>query len=439
MTSPNRAPLRDAWVVWTVGLLIYVLAVFHRASLGVAGLDATERFHISATQLATFTMLQLLVYAGMQVPVGLLIDRLGSRTVLLGGLVLMTLAQASFAFAEGYALALVARAFVGVGDAMTFICVLRLVSSWFPGRRIPLVTQLTGTLGQLGAVFAAVPMTWALSRYGWTTAYLAAASVGLALIVALLVLLDDAPGRRHVRGPQLSLTSVRRNLTDSWAHPGTRLGFWMHFTSQFSATTMSLLWGYPFLVRGEGRSPETASVLLTLIVVAIMAAGPVLGWFVGAHPWHRSTMVLTIVGALVTVWTLVLAWPGNAPLALLLLLVVVAGLGGPASMIGFDLGRTSNPAHRLGAATGIINQGGFYASLFLVVAIGLVLDWRTPGAGTAYPASAFRWAMSVQYLLWGIGIAQIWRYRRRTRALIIRQRAEADELGLLRDPLTAAE
>ena len=49
-------------------MLVYVLAVFHRSSLGVAGLAATERFDISATQLATFTMLQLLVYAGMQVP-----------------------------------------------------------------------------------------------------------------------------------------------------------------------------------------------------------------------------------------------------------------------------------------------------------------------------------------------------------------------------------
>jgi MFS transporter len=288
-------------------------------------------------------------------------------------------------------------------------------------------------------VIAAIPMTWALAHLGWTTAYLAAAGVGVVLMVALLFLLGDAPGRRHVRGPQLSLATVRGNLADSWAHPGTRLGFWMHFTTQFSATTMSLLWGYPFFVRGEGRSPATAGLLLTLIVAAIMVSGPVLGWLVGAHPWHRSTMVLSIVGALVAAWTAVLAWPGNAPLWLLVVLVLFAGLGGPASIIGFDVGRTSNPAHRLGAATGIINQGGFYASLFLVVAIGLVLDWRTPGSGTDYPASAFRWAMSVQYLLWGIGIAQIWRYRRRTRALIIRQRAKADELGLLRDPLTAAE
>ena len=431
--SPPR-PASRAWVVWTVGLLVYVLAVFHRSSLGVAGLVATERFGISATQLATFTMLQLLVYAGMQVPVGLLVDRYGSRSLLLVGLVLMTLAQGSFAFAHSYPVALVARAFVGIGDAMTFICVLRLVSSWFPLRRIPLITQLTGTLGQVGAIAAAVPMTWALGQFGWTPAYLSAAGIGVVMTVAVLALLHDAPSGRNVRGPQLSLAAVRQNLRDSWAQPGTRLGFWMHFTAQFSATALSLLWGYPFFVRGEGRSPATAGVLLTLIVVAIMVAGPVLGWLVGSHPWHRSTIVLIVVGALVSVWTAVLAWPGNAPLPLLVLLVIVAGLGGPASLIGFDLGRTSNPAHRLGSATGIINQGGFYASLFLVVAIGLVLDWRTPGEGANYTASAFRWAMSLQYLLWTVGVVQIWRYRRRARALVVRQRAEGDSLDAPLDP-----
>jgi MFS family permease len=424
-------------VVWTVGLLVYVLAVFHRSSLGVAGLVAAERFHISATQLATFTMLQLLVYAGMQIPVGLAVDRFGSRSVLFTGLVLMTIAQGVFAFAETFPVALVARGFVGVGDAMTFICVLRLVSTWFPQRRIPLVTQLTGMLGQLGAIAAAVPMTWALSQFGWTRAYLVAASIGVVLAVAVLVLLHDAPEDRNLRGPRLSLGAIKESLVASWAHPGTRLGFWMHFTSQFSATTLSLLWGYPFFVRGEGRSPSTAGLLLTLVVVAIICSGPVLGWLVGAHPWHRSTFVLSTVAAIVMVWTIVLLWPGDAPLAVLMLLAFVVGIGGPASMIGFDVGRTSNPSHRLASATGIINQGGFLATLFLVVAIGFVLDWRTPGGGTNYPASAFRWAMSVQYLLWAAGVVQIWRYRVRARALALREQAgvvERDELGSEDDP-----
>lgn len=418
-----------AWAVWGTGLAVYLLAVFHRSSLAVAGLAAADRFDISASQLATFTMLQLLVYAAMQVPVGLLVDRFGSRSVLLVGVLLLSAAQSGFALADTYPLALLARVFVGMGDAMTFICVLRLVSSWFPVRRIPLVSQLTGTLGQLGAVLAAVPMTWALRDLGWTQAYLGSALIGVGLAVLVLLVLHDAPHSRHLRGQRLSLAAARHSLGQSWAHPGTRLGFWMHFSTQFSATTLGLLWGYPFFVRGEGRDPDTAGLLLTVMVVAVMAAGPTLGWLVGAHPWHRSTMVLTIVSTIVLCWTVVLAWPGNAPLPLLVLLVVVVGVGGPASMIGFDVGRTSNPSARLASASGIINQGGFYASLTLVIAIGLILDWRTPGGGSDYPASAFRWAMSAQYPLWALGLTQVWRYRRLARAVIDRTELEGIRSG----------
>ncbi|GAB3196653.1 MFS transporter [Nocardioides hungaricus] len=416
--------IRRAYAVWAVGLVVYLVAVFHRSSLAVAGLAASERFDISAAQLATFTMLQLAVYAAMQIPVGLLVDRFGSRSVLLTGTVLLTAGQAGFALADGYATALAARVLVGMGDAMTFICVLRLVSSWFPARRIPLMTQLTGTLGQLGAVLAAVPMTWALGRLGWTAAYLLAASVGVLLAIAVLLLLHDSPTRRRLRGPSMSFSSVRASLAASWAHPGTRLGFWMHFSTQFSATTLSLLWGYPFLVRGEQQSAATAGLLLTIMVLAVMAAGPALGWLVGHHPWHRSTLVLAIVTGIVAVWTAVLTWPGQAPTWLLVVLVVVVGVGGPAAMIGFDVGRTSNPKERFASASGIINQGGFVASLLLVIAIGLVLDWRTPGSSTAYTPADFRWAMSTQYVLWALGLVQVYRYRVRTRAVVDRDELE---------------
>jgi MFS family permease len=414
--GPVEARLRQAIVVWVVGLLVYLLAVFHRSSLAVAGLAATERFGISAAQLATFTMLQLLVYAGMQIPVGLLVDRFGSRAVLVTGASVLTLAQAGFAFADTYALALVARIFVGMGDAMTFICVLRLVNTWFAPRRIPVMIQLTGVLGQLGAVIAAVPMTWALSNLGWTRSYLLAASLGIVMVLALLVVVHDAPTTRTQRGPALRFADIRTSLAASWEHPGTRLGFWMHFSTHFSATVLGLLWGYPFLVKGEGLSERAAGSLLTVMVVAIMAAGPVLGWRITVRPWHRSTLVIGIVSTIAASWAVVLLWPGNAPIALLVWLVVVTGVGGPASMIGFDLGRTSNPPHRLASATGIINQGGFYASLVLVIAIGLILDWRTPGSSGDYTAGAFRWAMSFQYLLWGLGLVQIWRYRVKARA-----------------------
>src|SRR5882672_2954231 len=93
----NPGASRRAWTVWAAAVAVYLVAVFHRSSLGVAGLLAAHRFGIGASQLAAFTVLQLVVYAGMQIPVGLLVDRYGPRLLLGCGLVIMTAAQASFA------------------------------------------------------------------------------------------------------------------------------------------------------------------------------------------------------------------------------------------------------------------------------------------------------------------------------------------------------
>src|SRR5215210_8198638 len=122
-----------------------------------------------------------------------------------------------------------------------------------------------------------------------------------------------------------------------------------------------------------------------------MATGPVFGRLVARHPLRRSWLVLGIVGVTATAWTAVLAWPGRAPLWLLVLLVLALSLGGPGSMIGFDFARTFNPAGRLGSATGIVNVGGFVASLLTILAIGVVLDaLGGSGGGTGSGAGVGR-------------------------------------------------
>src|SRR3954464_12286309 len=153
-------PGRQAWAVWAVGLAAYTIAVLHRTSLGVAGLDAQDRFHIGAGALASFAVLQLLVYAGLQVPVGLLLDRFGSLRLVVSGGLIMAVGQGLMATADGAGGAARAPGAGGVrpgvlgggGAAMTFIGVLRLVPHWSPPRRLPIVTQLTGLVGQAGQV-----------------------------------------------------------------------------------------------------------------------------------------------------------------------------------------------------------------------------------------------------------------------------------------------
>ena len=220
----------------------------------MAGLAAAERFDISAAQLATFTMLQLLVYAGMQIPVGLLVDRYGPRSVLLTGAIVLTLAQTGFALAESFGAALAARVFVGMGDAMTWICLLRLVTSWFSGRRIPFITALSGTLGQLGAIGAAVPMTWALGHLGWTKAYLIAAAVSVVATVAVAIVVHDAPEGRVLRGPRLTFAAIRRQPAGLLVAAGHPAGFLDALRHPVQCRRDDAALGLPLL--RQGRAPH---------------------------------------------------------------------------------------------------------------------------------------------------------------------------------------
>ncbi|WP_404352456.1 MFS transporter [Phycicoccus jejuensis] len=403
---------RRAWAIWVVGLSVYVLAVFHRTSLGVAGLLAAERFHISAAQLSTFTVVQLAVYAAMQIPVGVLLDRFGSKKLMLTGLLLMSGGQLWFAVAGTFEVGVAARVMLGAGDAMVFTSLLRLVAVWFRVKQAPFVTQLTGMIGQLGAVAAATPLAAALATFGWTRSFATAGGVGLVLSVGLLAVVKDSPYRGEAV-EKIKVRALAKTLAEVWGNPGTRLGLWVHFSSQFGATVFTMLWGFPFLV-AEGMTQPAASLVLVAMTVTAMAAGPVVAAFTARMPYRRSQLVLGIVGVIATTWAVVLLWPGPAPTWLLYVLAVVTAFGGPGSMVGFDLARTFHPSSRLGRATGVVNIGGFTASLLAIALIGVVLDHLAPGGPEDYTLDDFRIAMSVQFLFWGLGAVQLVRYRRRS-------------------------
>jgi len=416
--ATTRTPAR-AYAVWLVGLLAYAVAIFHRASLGVAGVEAQDRFSAGASAISLFLVLQLAVYAGLQVPVGVALDRFGSRRMIVAGALTMAAGQLVLAVATDVPTAVVARVLVGAGDAMTFISVLRLVPLWFPGRTVPLITQLTGILGQVGQIVAAYPLVALLHTVGWTTTFVGAAAVGVLVgLLVLVALVDVPPGT--VLAPPSDMAEVRANLAASWAEPGTRIGLFTHLVTQFSGTVFALLWGYPFLTQGEGLSAGAAASLLSLLVLVGMGFGPLLGRLVARWPLRRSNLVFGILGATAAIWTVVLLLPERAPLWLLVVLVLVLGTNGPGSMIGFDYARTENPVERSGSATGVVNVGGFIASLCTVLAIGFVLDLLTPGSSTDYSLDAFRAAFSVQYVFWALGLVGVVRHRRQLRARMAR-------------------
>jgi MFS family permease len=395
---------------WAIAVAVYLMAVFHRTSLGVAGLQAASRFGISPSQLSIFILLQLGIYAGMQIPTGILVDRYGPRRLLVAAACTMGVAQSLFAVADSYPLALLARAVLGLGDALTFVSVLRFAAGQFAPRRYPVVVALTGTLGSLGNLVATLPLTTLLHRAGWTPTFLGAGVLSLLSGAGVYLLLPRSPRlRRRPREAAALLESLRgvgRRVSTAWSLAGTRVGFWVHFTSMSTSLAFGVLWGLPFMVEGQRMSRNAASTVLLLSVVLAIVVGPPIGYLIGRHPVTR--VPLAIGTSLVTVlgWYSVLAaFSHPMPRWLLVVLVLGTTTGGPVSSIGFALARDYNGPAIVGTATGVVNVAGFVAAIVACLSLGWTLDLL--GSQTL---GSYRLAFAVAVTVQALGLVQMVRW-----------------------------
>lgn len=447
------------WLVWGVAVFAYAVAIINRSSLSALGPAAQGHFGIDATTLSMFPMIQLVVYAGLQIPVGVMLDRFGASRMIMAGALLMLVGQIAMATVADVGLAILARVLVGAGDACTFISVMRLLPEWFEARALPTMSQVTGLIGQAGQLISVVPLATAVSVFGWATGFLGVAAVGLLAAILSFLVLRDAPGTRTIlrslfvgpearraeraaaaenearppadavvgppatemlpvygaerrfRVPGISFWDRSRRLLSM---PGVRLAYWVHFTAQFAPNAFLLLWGTPFLTGGIGMSAPAAAGMLSLMVVSSMALGLLLGPLTSRFVERRVGLFLVIIGIMAATWIAVLLWPGVPPTWLLTALVIVIPMGGPASMIAFDVVRSHAPRSFLGFGTGLVNTGGFTSGLLVIVLIGLILDLQGAGSPENYSLEAFEWAFAVQVPFWVCGVAMVVFERRRT-------------------------
>ena len=398
----------------------YFAAVLQRSSLGVASLSAVERFSVSAAALSALAVFQLMVYAAMQIPVGVLLDRFGPKLMLQLGAIAMTVGQLVVAYADTISAAYLGRILVGMGDAFTFISMLRLIVSWAPKKRIARTQQFMVNIGQLGQLASAIPFAILLANFGWRSAFEASASVVVFGLIAVSLFVKNEPADHIEHKRAITLREAFRVVGESVRHAPTRMSFWIHFTLQSSGSVFALLWGVPFLVEGEGMSRAFASTMLSAQMALYLVFGSFIGWIAQHHPKRRKSVVVVIAVSIIAIWLVFAMLPTRAPIWLMICLVVIISAGGPGSMLAMDYSREFTPKHKLGAANGFINIGGFLATFVMMALAGWILDLvkTALGVSSAFTLTGFRFALGAQVVVIGFGLGMYLWERSKSRALI---------------------
>jgi nitrate/nitrite transporter NarK len=129
-------------------------------------------------------------------------------------------------------------------------------------------------------------------------------------------------------------------------------------------------------------------------------------------------------------WTGVAVFGGDHPSrAIVAVLFIATTLGGPASMAAFALARDYNPARIVGTASGVVNVGGFVATVIVSVAFGVVLD--LVGGSDAH---AMRVALAVPVVVQAAAavIVVLWYLRVRAVAVVRQEAGEQVPVTVVR-------
>jgi sugar phosphate permease len=246
-----------------------------------------------------------------------------------------------------------------------------------------------------------------------------AAVASLVCGVAVFVLLPDrTPAPRRVRGVAQvrdGLGTVRERVRAAWVLPGTRLGFWVHFACMSSVTAFGVLWGNSYLVQGAGFSASGSGAVLMYGVILAALVSPVVGWLIGHRPIVRVPISIGVCLTTSAGWlVLVTCFGDSPPQGCVLAVFLIMALGGPASMAAFALARDYNHVRTLGTASGVVNVGGFLATVLIALGIGWVLD----ALGGTTPHT-LRWAVLVAVGVQLFGTIRMTVWLRRVRAFAL--------------------
>lgn len=404
MVSVSRTNPSFAIAIATIA---YFVAVTQRSSLGAVSDQAIERFSVLAFELSTLAIMQLLAYAAMQIPAGLLIDRFGIRMAVTFGLLLMGGGQVQVALAEQYWQASAGRLFLGIGDAFIFISLVRLIQATLDGRRGAKWQQFLTNIGQLGQVASAIPFAWLVGVSGWTSAFLSLATIAFATASLTMAFLDQG---KPVTEPPLT-SNLKQSLRETFSDPAARTAFWTHFTLQSSGSTFVLLWGRTFIEHVYGASDLQAGIVLSSFVLFAFISGPVIAR-VSTHSflWRRR-VVSAIAIWIVAAWILNETLAGVIGIYSMWFVMPAIAAGGAGSMIAFQITQAYCPPSRLGLSNGFANVGGFLATLLMIALVGLMVDllFALGVSEDRFGASSLQAGIAVHLIIVLFGF---WRFRK---------------------------
>ena len=378
---------RLAWLMWGIMIITYMLNTFHAVAMGVIRQDLIRQFSLSESQYVQLTNAFSYTYMLMQIPAGILLDRIGARKISFLGNLIAAMGALLFSQGDSYLMLLVGRSLIGLGCSVCFLSVLKICSQWFEDRIFCTMSGVTCFVGMMGAAMAQAPLAALQNMVGWRTVFLGLFAITALAAFAILLFVKDTPAAFGLPEIHPATATQKISLLGAVKDILKNKATWPPFVSYgcFYGTylLMTGLYGTSMLQTYYKCTEIQASSVLTLAVFGCATGSVVIDWISDRFSNRRHTQFFCGIAFLFT-WILLRITLGNAKMIFMYPLLFLFGFFSCAYAVCWSCVKECNNPSYTGISTSIANIGGYLGSILVPTITGSLYSQAPAGSLESY-------------------------------------------------------
>jgi sugar phosphate permease len=385
--------ISKSWLAVVCGALFYCYQFVLRVSPNVMHNELLRDFAIDATAFGTIIAFYSWSYAGVQIPLGIALDRYGPGKLLSLSSLICALSCFLFSVSTSPYLASLALFLMGLGSACGFLGSIKLGTIWFPPSHLARVIAVIMVFGTLGAGLGGSPLSMLTDYLGWQSTLQLLGAVGIVIALLIYLIVGRTPVPLVYEPTKSVFAGLRRVLKDPQAWLISIYSMLMYSP----IIIMGVAWGVPFILSAYHIDEKLAATVITTMFVGAALGSPVFSLLSDKLRRRNQPMFVGAVASFV-VYCTILFVPG-IPLPLMYVLFFTAGFTYTAKSLSFTSICEIMPQSSSAVAVGFINTITMATGALFHPLMGKMLVYHWDGTiidgVIIYSLSDYQFALSI--------------------------------------------
>ncbi len=374
--------MRNRWLIFTISSSLFFLSQFYRVSNAVIAPQLLNDLLIDTRGLGLLSASFFYAFALTQIPIGLLLDKIGPRSMMTALSAMGIFGAVIFSWADSMTLGVTGRVLLWVGMACNLMGTYKLLTLWFSPKAFATLAGIVVALGTAGNMLATTPLVILVNQFGWRSSFQLIAVINFILTFLFYIIVRDRPPQGDSDFPVASMNT--RQAFGNIQKLFKQKDFWIISFATFARygifAAFQALWAGPYLMEVMGYSALTTGNLILLLNVGMISGAPC--WGILSDRLFNTRKWVIIAGSIAIVLTIIILAiiPLGTPLSLVSLLFFCFGFFNATGLLMYPHIKELMPLEMSGTAMTGINFFTMIGPAVFLQGLGILMQTLYPEA-----------------------------------------------------------